>query len=244
MLKAVIFDWAGTTVDFGCEAPPAVLKRIFAEVGVPLEPIESRHAMGLLKKDQIRAICGLPRVSTAWREVHGAEPVERDVARLFQSFIPMQLECVEQYSDVIAGVPEVVARLRAKGIGIGSTTGYTRAMLDLVVAKAARQGYAPDCHLTPDETDGIGRPAPWMIFECLRRLNVYPPSHCVKVGDTPSDMEEGRNAGLKTIGVVKSGNEAAAHGEDEAARRLLHAGADILVATAADLEPALDTLFR
>ena len=43
-----------------------------------------------------------------------------------------------------------------------------------------------------------------VMVECLRRLEVYPPNQCVKVGDTPSDMQEGRNAGLRTIGVVKS----------------------------------------
>jgi len=54
--RAVIFDWAGTVVDYGCHAPPAVLTRIFASRGVELEAAESRHAMGLLKLDQIRAI--------------------------------------------------------------------------------------------------------------------------------------------------------------------------------------------
>lgn len=51
------------------------------------------------------------------------------------------------------------------------------------------------------------RPAPWMCFENAHRLNVYPMQAIVKVGDTTSDIEEGLNAGMWSVGVAKSGNE-------------------------------------
>lgn len=206
MIKAVILDWAGTTVDHGCLAPVMVLQEIFLLRGVPLERREARHGMGLLKKDQIRAICALPRVSEAWATKHGAAPSERDVRALFESFIPRQLNILELHSGVIEGVVDFVAECRRRGIRIGSTTGYTREMLDVVMRRAAREGYAPDASVTPDEVGG-GRPAPWMAFRNAQLLNVYPLSHCVKVGDTPSDIVEGRNAGMWTIGLTSCGNE-------------------------------------
>src|SRR5271166_4154670 len=189
-IQAVIFDWAGTVVDYGCHAPVAVLEQIFAGRGVGLQPSESRHAMGLLKADQIREILRLPRVKQAW----GREPSESDVQELFQAFVPLQLDIIEERSDVIAGVPELVEKLRSAGVRIGSTTGYTRAMIERLLPKAARQGYKPDCVVTPDDV-GQGRPYPWMIFENMKRLGVYPPGLVVKVGDTASDILEGRNAG-------------------------------------------------
>lgn len=240
--KAVIFDWAGTVVDYGCQAPVVVLDRIFAAAGVPLEGAESRHAMGLLKQDQIREICRLPRVANAWRDRFGRKPEERDVERLFANFTPTLLACIEEHSNVIEGVPAVVGSLRARGIRIGGTTGYTRPMLDLVIPKAKAQGYVPDFAITPTETNGLGRPLPWMIFEIMRRLDIYPPAAVVKVGDTPSDMQEARNAGVWAIGVVNSGNEAAAFGPDIARRRLEQAGAHLVIATLEELESAMESL--
>jgi phosphonoacetaldehyde hydrolase len=240
--KAVIFDWAGTVVDYGCQAPVVVLDRIFAAAGVPLEGTESRHAMGLLKKDQIREICRLPRVASAWQAKFGAPPDEAAIERLFADFVPTQLACIEEYSNVIEGVPAIVASLRGKGARIGGTTGYTRPMLDLVIPKAQAQGYAPDFAITPTETAGLGRPLPWMIFEVMRRLDVYPPAAVVKVGDTPSDMQEARNAGVWAIGVVASSNEAAAFGPEVARQRLEQAGAHRVIDTLAELEQAMETL--
>ncbi len=206
MIKALILDWAGTTVDHGCLAPVVVLQEIFSLRGVPLERREARHEMGLLKKDQIRAICALPRVAEAWATKHGAVPTEKDVLALFESFIPRQLNILEHHSGVIEGVVDFVAEVRRRGIRIGSSTGYTRDMLDVVMRRAARDGYAPDASVTPDEVGG-GRPAPWMVFRNAQLLNVYPLSHCVKIGDTPSDIKEGKNAGMWTIGLTSCGNE-------------------------------------
>jgi phosphonoacetaldehyde hydrolase len=240
-IRAVIFDWAGTVVDYGCHAPVAVLDRIFAARGVPLEPSESRHAMGLLKVDQIREILTLARVREAWTAAHGAAPAETDVQQLFESFIPIQMDCIEEYSNVIAGVPELVEKLRGAGIRIGSTTGYTRPMLDRLLPKAAKQGYAPDCIVTPDAV-GKGRPHPWMIFENMRQLDVYPPGCILKVGDTVSDIDEARNAGVIPVGVCESSNEAVLFGAAHARQVLEAAGARRVIPTSPDLWPILEEL--
>src|SRR5262245_6943969 len=129
-IQAVIFDWAGTMIDYGCNAPPAVLRQIFAARGVELLPAESRHAMGLLKRDQIREICRLERVLQAWTAAHGSPATEADVEQLFTDFVPLQIARIREFSRVVDGAAEVVASLRASGIRVGSTSGYTRAMLE------------------------------------------------------------------------------------------------------------------
>lgn len=205
-LKAVILDWAGTAVDHGSLAPVAALQRVFAENGLEITAAEARREMGVLKKDQIRFILAGDRVQRQWSEIHGHAPSEEDVVKLFTEFLPKQAEILTRYSDPIDGVVETVDEWRSAGLRIGSSTGYTRALLNIVSAAAAPLGYLPDMSVTPDEV-GAGRPAPFMCYKNAIALGVYPLSAYVKIGDTPSDIAEGRNAGMWTIALTRTGNE-------------------------------------
>src|SRR6266436_6779573 len=254
-VKAVILDWAGTTVDHGSLAPVRVLQQVFAKRGVPISENEARRDMGVLKIDHIRKILFSESVSARWGKAVGHDPIEADVESLFANFVPLQLECLVKYSTVIDGVAETVARLRKRGIKIGSTTGYTRAMLEMILQPAAAQGYAPDCAVTPDDVGG-GRPHPWMIFANAIRMKIEPLEAIVKIGDTPVDIEEGLRAGVWTIGVVRTGNMVGLSAEDfgaltsterasrlESARAALFAaGAHEVIDTVADCERAIDSI--
>jgi phosphonoacetaldehyde hydrolase len=254
-VKAVILDWAGTTVDHGSLAPVRVLQQVFARRGVPISEEEARRDMGVLKIDHIRKIILSESVSARWSKAFGRDPIEMDVEELFANFVPLQLECLVKYSTVIDGVAETVARLRKRGIKIGSTTGYTRAMLEMVLPPAAAQGYAPDCAITPDDV-GAGRPHPWMIFANAIHLQVEPLEAIVKIGDTPVDIEEGLRAGVWTIGVARTGNMVGLSAEDfaalapaeqatrlESARKQLAAvGAHAVIDAVADCEHAIDAI--
>jgi phosphonoacetaldehyde hydrolase len=245
---AVIFDWAGTTVDFGSLAPVRTLERVFGEAGVPITEDEARRDMGVAKRDHIAALLSMPRVRTEWARVRGREVMASDIDVLYERFMPLQLDCLTEYSRVIAGVPEVVEKLRGNGIKIGSTTGYTRPMLDLLVTEAAREGYRPDCSVSPEE-GGSGRPHPFMIYAAAVKMQVWPLGAIVKVGDTESDIKEGLNAGVWSVGVAGTGNAvglpAAQFGAltaEERARRvqkgrgaLEAAGAHYVMDTLADL---------
>ena len=244
--SAIIFDWAGTTVDFGSLAPVRALQRLFAGRGLAVAEDEARRDMGIHKKDHIRALL---------RAKMGAAADEGQVEDLFAAFIPMQMDCLAAYSKVIPGVPATVEALRARGIEIGSTTGYTRPMLDLLLETAAAQGYQPDCALCPDDA-GAGRPWPWMCYLNAIRLRTYPMHTMIKIGDTISDIEEGLNAGMWTIGIARTGNmigltaeELAAlpAGEqaarmDAARRKLIEAGAHYVADAVADGLPPIDRI--
>ncbi|HEY1493653.1 MAG TPA: phosphonoacetaldehyde hydrolase [Candidatus Solibacter sp.] len=205
-LQAVILDWAGTTVDFGSLAPVAALQRVFEANNVPVTTAEVRAHMGTLKKDQIRSICVGDRVAAAWTVRYGRPPAEAEVERLFAEFLPQQSHILAGFSAPIAGVTETIEAWRSNGLRIGSTTGYTRELLNIVLPPAAAQGYSPDASVTPDEVGG-GRPRPFMCYRNAILLGAYPLWHCVKIGDTPSDIGEGLNAGMWTIGITVTGNE-------------------------------------
>jgi phosphonoacetaldehyde hydrolase len=256
-LKAVILDWAGTAVDHGSLAPVAALQRVFAENGLAITAPEARREMGVLKKDQIRFILAGDRVRREWTALRGHAPSEEDVVNLFTEFLPKQSEILAQYSDPIDGVPETVDAWKAAGLRIGSTTGYTRELLNIVAAVAASRGYVPDASVTPDEA-GAGRPAPFMCYRNAIQLGVYPLSAFVKIGDTPSDIAEGRNAGMWTIAITRTGNEVGLSKPDwnalepseqesleqQAAAKLCAAGAQYIAASLAECTPFLTDIDR
>lgn len=255
-LQAVIFDWAGTVVDYGSRAPILALQAAFEAAGVPVTEAEARQAMGLAKHEHVRAILLLPRVATAWAARHGTTPGDADAAAVYADFLPRQLELLEANSHVIAGVPETVSWLRTRGVKIGSTTGYTRQLLDCLLSQARAEGFAPDCAVCPEDVPGGGRPAPWMCYLNAIRLQVAPFSAMVKIGDTPSDIAEGRAAGMWTIGITRTGNEVgmssaewdAAPATEKTRRlaaaetRLRAAGADYLAPSVAAARGALEAI--
>lgn len=204
-IRAIMLDWAGTTVDYGSMAPVLALQALFAQHGIALSTEDARRDMGLLKRDQIAAILSLPNIQEEWRAATGRNPGEADVPSLFEEFGPLQMKIIVQHSQLIPGVAATVREWQGRGVRIGSTTGYTRSMLAPVLAQAIQNGFRPDASVCPDEVGG-GRPAPWMLMRNAQLLNVYPPSACIKIGDTVVDIAEGRNAGMWTIGLTRTGN--------------------------------------
>lgn len=204
-IRAVMLDWAGTTVDHGSIAPVIALQALFQGHGIELSTEDARRDMGLLKRDHIQAILAMPHIRAQWSAIKGGLPGEAEVYSLFDEFGPLQMKIIVEHSQLIPGVAEVVRAWQSRGIRVGSSTGYTRPMLAPVLAQAAEQGYRPDASVCPDEVRSA-RPAPWMLMKNAEMLDVYPPHACVKIGDTVVDIEEGRNAGMWTIGITRTGN--------------------------------------
>jgi phosphonoacetaldehyde hydrolase len=206
-LEAVIFDWAGTTVDYGCFAPVKVFMDIFKQVGIVVTMEEARAPMGMLKIDHIREMLSMPRISGLWEEEYGRPFGEEDVEALHSTFETTLLTNLADYTDPIPHVIDTVENLRDMGLKIGSTTGYTGSMMDIVVPQAERKGYRPDFYITADDTNSFGRPFPYMIFRNMEALQLTAPWKVIKVGDTVSDMKEGVNAGVWTVGVIEGSSE-------------------------------------
>jgi phosphonoacetaldehyde hydrolase len=200
-IKAVIFDWAGTLIDFGSIAPVQALQELFEEHGVPLSNAEVRAPMGLLKRDHIRALLQMERVAEAWQTIHGSLANEQTIEMLNEELEQRMPEMAARTAISLPGAVEALLRLRARGVRIGSTTGYTRPTMQAVQHIAEQAGIVVDALYTPNEVPA-GRPLPWMIYRNCIDLGAYPPSSVVKIGDTLQDIYEGLNAGAWTIGVV------------------------------------------
>ena len=212
--KAVIFDWAGTTVDYGCFAPVQAFVEVFKHFGIEPTIKEVREPMGMLKKDHIRTMLQMERISSLWEIKYRRKWTEEDVEDLYEIFEEKLISILDQFAEVKPYVLETVKELRKRGIKIGSTTGYTDKMMEIVVPKAKENGYEPDIWFSPDAVGGFGRPYPYMVFKNMQALGIQSVDQVMKVGDTVSDIKEGKNAGVYTVGVVE-GSSALGFSEKE-----------------------------
>lgn len=201
--ELVIFDWAGTTVDYGCFAPVQAFVEAFRTYGIEPAMEEVRKPMGMLKIDHIRTMLEMPRISGLWKECQGRGWNEEDVEAVYKNMERRTLEILPQFAEVKPYVLEVVEELRSLGIKIGSTTGYTDEMMEIVVPAARADGYVPDMWVSPNSVKNMGRPYPYMIFRNMETLQASSVSGVIKVGDTVADIKEGKNAGVTTVGIVE-----------------------------------------
>ena len=123
-IEGVIFDWAGTTVDYGCFAPVRAFAEIFREYGIEATMEETRKPMGMLKWDHIKTMLSMERINEAWIRVHGRPWTDRDVDEMHDKFAEKLMGILHEYTQVKPFVKEAVKELRRRNIKIGSTTGY------------------------------------------------------------------------------------------------------------------------
>ncbi len=205
-IKLVVFDLGGTIVDHGCMAPVVAFVSAFEALGIEISIEQARGPMGLAKLDHIRELFKLPEVTSQWNSQRDHAWSEEDVVATYERFLPMQTELAKQHTDVISGLAECWAALRAAGIAIGTTTGYPRAVVGPILAALSQAGFESDAHLCADEVPA-GRPAPWMIQGIMERLEVTDPQAVIKVGDTVPDMQAAIKANVWGIGITESGSE-------------------------------------
>ena len=255
LIQAAIMDWAGTTIDFGSRAPAQVFREIFTREGIEITERQAREPMGLSKREHIAAILAMPQVAALWQRVKGRPSTRTDVDSLYERFLPLQREVLGMHIDVIPGTESAVTWMRGRGIKCGSTTGFTQALMEVVIPAARAGGYAPDVVICADDVPQ-GRPSPWMIFEAAKRLNVFPMESVVAVDDTLVGIEAGLNAGCWTVAVIATGNEMGLSEEqlrglpqDDRERSMvrirghfLRGGAHLAIESVADLPTAIETI--
>jgi phosphonoacetaldehyde hydrolase len=251
-IDAVFFDWAGTMVDFGSRAPVLAMRSVFAGAGVEVSEAAVRAHMGKAKREHVLAMFDDQEVNARWQAVKGRLPSEADADLLMVELEPAMSREAAKASTLIPSAKEMFDDLIASGIKVGSTTGYTQTMMADVARLAGEQGYNPQTILCAGDTPQ-GRPAPFMLWQAMINLNVWPARACVAIDDAPVGIIAGREAGMWTVGLAGSGNEL---GLDEAAyfalkpyeryahlRKSAHGfievQADVVIATIADLPQAL-----
>jgi len=256
-IEAVIFDWAGTIVDFGSFAPTQIFVDAFKQAfDFKLSLAEARGPMGLGKWQHIEALGNDPVIGARWQTKFGRPMSHGDIDHIYRTFLPLQVERVGAHADLIPGALETIEGIRSRGLKIGSTTGYPRQVMTKLISVAATRGYYPDCVVCADDLAAGARPGPWMALQCVLDLKLASVAHCVKVDDTLPGLAEGINAGMWTVGVALSGSpagltlaefEAASADQLEAIRsrvtsEFTTAGAHYVIDSVADLLPVLEKI--
>lgn len=254
-VDAVLFDLAGTTIDHGCVAPVHAFVEVFARRGVGVDVATARGPMGTHKREHVERLCADPGVAARWRRARGGPPTAEDVDALVAEAEALQIALMPRACAPIRGLLPLAAALRARGVKLGATTGYTRPIVAALAPLMAAAGWAPEVLVTSDEVPA-GRPAPDLNLAAARRLGALDPRRVVAVGDTAFDMQAARAAGMWAVGVALTGNLVALD-EDTlaalpAAERAAHrarvgallgaAGAHAVVDSVAELGRALGAL--
>jgi phosphonatase-like hydrolase len=135
-------------------------------------------------------------------------------------------EIAEVGAVPIAGAEDLFKYLRAKGVAIALTTGFSRSTLDTLLIELGWKDLI-DISVTPGEA-GRGRPHPDMLQKAATTLGITNPASVIVVGDTAADMQAAISFGAgQAIGVLTG-----AHDE----HRLHDAGATSVINSVADLK--------
>jgi phosphonatase-like hydrolase len=187
------FDIAGTLMeDTGAIVKSFIQALGFSEIKAEEEEIEALR--GASKREVIRHLMS---------KHLNREPSEDEIAKAYSMFKQL-LEDSYRKEDIkpITGVEETINWLRSKDILIATTTGFYKSVRDLILEKLRWDGQFFDCNVCSDDVPK-GRPAPFMIFQCMGILKFYDVKRVLAIGDTPLDLQAGCNAGCGgVIGVL------------------------------------------
>jgi len=122
----------------------------------------------------------------------------------------------------LPGAVETFQRLRADGVKVALTTGFSRSTVDALLDHLGWSGLV-DLSVTPSEVGGRGRPHPDMILAAAARFEVDDPRAVAVAGDTVSDIRSGLAAGASIVaGVLTGAHDRSALTEAGATRVLDH----------------------
>ncbi|MBD3176266.1 MAG: HAD hydrolase-like protein [Armatimonadia bacterium] len=195
----VVFDLGGTTIH-----DDGTINRIFVEVAreykleADLEEVQSFQ--GRTKKELFHVL-GTRRHET-WPEA--ADSLAEEANEEFER--RLLVEFAEKPIEVVDGTAETMQYLRDQDIQVAITTGFWRAILD-VILESTGLGELLDSSVATDEV-AKPKPAPYMIFRAMEECEIISVRQVVSVGDTPLDCVAGCNAGAGSVIGVLSGTHA------------------------------------
>jgi phosphonatase-like hydrolase len=195
-IQLVVFDMAGTTVRDD-DSVNRCLRGALEAAGLPVGAAAVNAVMGLPKPEAIAIL--VKRHDRAADLCDRLEAIHRDFVERSITFYRNDPSVGE-----IPGATHLFQTLKREGIRVALNTGFNRAITQVILDRLDwSKNRLIDASVCSDEVPK-GRPHPDMIRELMSRLQIAGPRYVAKVGDTPADLEEGRNAGCGlVIGVTR-----------------------------------------
>ena len=204
ILDAVIFDWAGTIIDYGSLATIIAIKKIFNKKNIKVTHYQIQKDMGVKKIIHLKKILNLKNVNKQWENNFGKKVNKKDLNILSKELDEELLNQIEKKTRFIKGFINAVKFLKSKKIKIGTTTGYSRTILNKILNITKKMGFTPNAAVSVSDVKK-GRPHGDMCLKNLKLLKLNEPKKCIKIDDSISGIKEGNNAGMITVGVSLSG---------------------------------------
>jgi len=205
-IEAIVFDLAGTLIDFGSLAPSQVLIKLFDRLGIKITRKQAIGPMGIEKRAHIKALLTTRKINSEWKKKFKSKPTVKDIDKLFKLFNPELKKIINKHSKFISGNKKTLDLIKNKIKKIELNTGYSEEILKVILPELKKQRFIPDVSYSSSYTK-IGRPSAEIIYRIFSDLNITKGSNCIKVDDTIPGLQEGLNAGMWVIGVIFSGNE-------------------------------------
>jgi len=218
-IDLVVFDLAGTTVDDGGNTVLTCLVEAARAHDLPGTPDELNALRGMNKREVFDRLA-------ARRYPAASAQATRLAGDALATFVAAIRAAYERHLAPLPGAEETFAFLRARGVKIATDTGFDAEIGGLIMERLDWPGRLTDLAVFSSDV-ARGRPAPYMIYRAMERLDVRDVRRVMKVGDSPADVDEGSNAGCgEVIGVLSGAHTAATLGPCRHTR-LLGSVADI-----------------
>jgi phosphonatase-like hydrolase len=198
----IVFDMAGTTVYDGDAVHDSIREAMACVAHCTVTRDEVNTVMGLQKPTAIRVLL---------RQALASEPTDDLVNCTYEDFEKRMIGYYTTSPAVreVAAVSDLFRTLKGMGIKTAVDTGFSRSIAQVILDRLGwEKQKLIDASVTVDEVS-MGRPAPFMIHRCMEKTGVTNVSRVVKVGDTPSDLYEGTNAGCGLVIGVTTGSHTA-----------------------------------
>src|SRR5262245_3491178 len=202
-IQLAVFDVAGTTVLDG-DAVASGLEEAIRARGIPVSRREVLAVMGLPKPVAIRQLLAAKQPQL--------QDIQDVTAQVHEDFRARIKEHYRRGTGIHppVGIAHVFHTLRSAGIRVGLDTGFSRDILDVLLAQVCwREGTEIDYTVASDEVPR-GRPHPDLIHQLMSRAGIANAAEIAKIGDTPSDLEEGLAAGCGLVVGVAYGTHSRA----------------------------------
>jgi phosphonatase-like hydrolase len=225
MIRMVVFDMAGTTVNEGNVVYKTLQKSINENgFNFSLDQVMEQGA-GREKMQAVRSILD------AYAHIEDNELTDR----IYRHFI---IHLTEAYKNLPVlpqpGAIDLFQILKQENILVVLNTGYNRETAQNLLEKLGwRRGIEFDELITASDVKA-NRPDPDMIWLAMKKFGIENAGEVIKVGDSIIDIEEGRNAGCRlNIGITTGAHNF---------KQLQTANPDYIINNLLELSPIISSL--
>lgn len=188
MIKLCIFDLDGTTLD--------TVKTIAHYVNTTLE----NNGVAPIEVEQFKYLAGRGMADLIRRSLEYRDRYEDAFYdKVLREYDAAYNADVSYKTTIFDGLKETLDAIKAKGVRMAIVSNKPDFATRTVVNKLYGEGYFD--FVTGQVPGGVLKPNPATVLSVMEQFGASC-EECLYVGDTSTDMQTGKNAGLYTIGVL------------------------------------------